>query len=261
MVLYLCIVPNRGARVGHQFFEHLAAVAYCKQYGFNFVYHRLLGSSSTFEPVLNLGDVHENTYDNTKDRVDEIRDFSSHQDVTHEFLMQIHSSPKLILAGFDVCLNQKIMDVLWKRRVEDVDTAVQLYRKKASYPRVITGDYICIHVRCGDVIDDPTRFLDANYFLNQYTTYLSSVNLPVYIVSELNFKDGHILTNSIPNSTHIQTDEITSFYILVHSTYLVASRSGFSCLAYAMGGMKVVKHPTDWNHYELKDVINQDTEY
>jgi len=45
MVLYLCLIPNRGARIGHQTDDHFNLVSYCKKYNFKFVYHPFTGQS------------------------------------------------------------------------------------------------------------------------------------------------------------------------------------------------------------------------
>ena len=40
-----------------------------------------------------------------------------------------------------------------------------------------------------------------------------------------------------------------SLRYLIGSKYLIASRSGFSNLAYILGNCKVIKPPNDWNDY------------
>jgi hypothetical protein len=61
--------------------------------------------------------------------------------------------------------------------------------------------------------------------------------------------DDNVLYENILNCNIIKSDEITSFYYLVNSSYLISSRSGFSNLAYILGNILVIKHPLDWNTY------------
>jgi hypothetical protein len=45
MVLYLCLIPNKGAGIGHQTDDYFKLVAYCKKNNFIFVYHPFIYSS------------------------------------------------------------------------------------------------------------------------------------------------------------------------------------------------------------------------
>ena len=52
MVLYFCLIPNRGARIGHQTDDHFKLVAYCNKNNFIFVYHPFIDNSSIFENLV-----------------------------------------------------------------------------------------------------------------------------------------------------------------------------------------------------------------
>ena len=97
MVLYLCLIPNRGARIGHQSYEHFLLVTYCKKYNFNFIYHPFIGNSTNFETLLKFNTIYENNYDNIN--IEELYEKNiikfSILENTHLFLFKI--LPKLFI--------------------------------------------------------------------------------------------------------------------------------------------------------------------
>ena len=99
MVLYFCLIPNRGARIGHQTDDHFKLVAYCNKNNFIFVYHPFIDNSSIFENALKFNSLYENNYDNILKIVDRIVDINQLKDekTIHETLLDIHNSHENVL--------------------------------------------------------------------------------------------------------------------------------------------------------------------
>jgi hypothetical protein len=259
MPLYFCIIPNRGARIGHQTDDHFRIVTYCKKNGFIFVYHPFTCNSENFEKILALNTLYDNNYSNTFKNVDEIIKI---KDVTdklegksiHEKLLEIHNYSKKIMLFDDIGGNE-LFNNNYNINNDDIIETKKLYRGVLLkyYKNIVKTDYICIHVRCGDIVNDESRYLSVDYFIDKYnyliTLFPELIKLPIYVITENNFKDDNIFYKKIKNCKIIKTDEITSFYYLVNCKYLIAARSGFSNLAYILGNMKVIQPPFDWNCY------------
>jgi len=254
MVLYLCLIPNRGARIGHQTDDHFKIVAYCKQNGFVFVYHPFMGNSKNFENVLNFGTLYDNSYENTKGAVDEIINI---KDLTasniHNSLIEIHKSDKKIMLFDNICENENFYKNYNINRGDIIETK-KTYRNKLMkyFPNYVKTPYICIHIRRGDIINMSNRYLSTEYYINKYLELLNKIemkDLPVYVIVEENFDQEALLYENIKNLNIMKTDEVIAFYYLANCTYLVASRSGFSNLAYILGDFKVLVPPEDWNTY------------
>ena len=260
MVLYFCLIPNRGARIGHQTDDHFKCVSYCKKNNFIFVYHPFTCNSVNFENVLKFDTLYEHNYENTIGNVDkvinikELIDNKNIEQTVHETLVNLHNLKEKILLFDHIAGNENF------HRNFNIDNNDIINIKKGYrfcllkyYPNYVNTMYICIHVRCGDIVNDPSRYLSINYFIDKYNDLIQFLpelqKLPVYIITENNFKDDNILYDKIPNCNIIKTDEITSFLYLVNCKYLIASRSGFSNLAYILGNMQVIKAPLDWNCY------------
>ena len=257
MVLYLCLIPNRGARIGHQTDDHYRLVTYCKKNGFIFVYHPFTGHSQKFENALKFGHLHSFHYQTAKkemDKIVSIQDLEVDLPDLHNKLLELHQSDEKIMLFDSICGNEKYSSICNINHHDIIDIK-KGYRNVLLkyYKKPVNGNYICIHIRCGDIENDPSRYLSVQYFIDKYKELITKMEtdekMPVYIVTEQNFKDIDLLNENIKNCTIVQTDEITSFYYLVYSTYLIASRSGFSNLAYILGNMRVLKAPLDWNCY------------
>jgi len=255
MVLYLCLIPNRGARIGHQTHDHFNLVTYCKKNGFIFVYHPFTCNSSKFENILQFSKLYDYQYDDVKKNVDKIvniKDLTNILNNLHNKLFDLHNSNEKILLFDSICGNENY-NMSWNIKNDDIVDIKKTYRNVLLkyYKKYVNEDYICIHIRCGDIINDPSRYLSVQYFIEKYKYLITKIgnHLPVYIVTEQNFKENDVLYENINNCNIIQTDEIISFYYLVHCKYLIASRSGFSNLAYILGNIEVMKPPLDWNCY------------
>lgn len=263
MVLFLCLIPNRGARIGHQTYDHFVTVAFSKKNNFIFVYHPFTCHSSNFENVLQFKRLYEHNYENTVNDVDKIINIDSLTNdakksgiSNFDKLIELHKSPNKIMLFDSICGNEKYANVLnFNINNNDIIEVKKKYRSclLPYYKNMVLTEYLCIHVRCGDIVNDPSRYLSVNYFIDKYNELIHLLpdikQLPILIITENNFKDDNILCEKIPNCNIIKTDEITSFYYLVHCKYLIASRSGFSNLAYILGDMKVVQPQHDWNCY------------
>jgi hypothetical protein len=263
MVLFFCLIPNRGARIGHQTHDHYNLVAFCNKNNFIFIYHPFTCNSYNFENVLQFKKLYEHNYENTVNNVDEIinidyliNDANKSGISNLQKLIELHKSPNKIMLFDSICGNENYQNILnFNINNNDIIEVKKSYRGclLTHYKKMVLTDYICIHVRCGDIVNDPSRYLSVNYFIDKYNDLIKLFQdiqkLPVYIITENNFKDDNILCEKIPNCNIIKTNEITSFYYLVHCKYLIASRSGFSNLAYILGDMKVVQPQHDWNCY------------
>lgn len=263
MVLFVCLIPNRGARIGHQTHDHFTLVAFCEKNNFIFVYHPFTCKSSNFENILQFKTLYENNYENTVNNVDKIinidylvNDCTNCDKNNLEKLIELHKSSTRFLLFDGICGNENYMNKLnFNITNNDIIEVKKKYRGTflPYYKNTVSKEYICIHVRCGDIINNSSRYLSVNYFIDKYNHLINLFpdlkELPVYVITENNFKDDNILCENIKDCKIIKTDEITSFYYLVNCKYLIASRSGFSNLAYILGNMKVVKPSFDWNCY------------
>jgi len=171
-------------------------------------------------------------------------------------LIELQKSKEQIMLFVSICGNEKYKQILnFNINNDDINETKKQHRGclLSYYKNFVLTDYICVHIRCGDIINNTSRHLSINYFIGKYNYLILKFpelkKLPVYIITESNFTDDKILYEQILGCNIIKTDEITSFYYLVNCKYLIASRSGFSNLAYILGNMKVIKPPNDWNSY------------
>ena len=247
------MIPNRGARIGHQSHDHFLLVAYCRKYGFNFVYHPFICASKSMGDILGFSRPHMYEYDSVKHmRTLTLADISGYN---HNSFMEIHAKEESILVCDHICGNEtffkRITDKSIAKNVLQIKKEYRLFFKDL-YPRPIHQKYVCIHIRYGDIANISSRVLGLEYYIGRYK-YLSETcdisGLQVYIVTEPNFTDTQPLYDAIPSCVFVQGSEIEAFYYLVNCSYLIASRSGFSNLAYILGGMKVIRPPLDWNMY------------
>lgn len=259
MVLYVCLIPNKGARIGHQSNDYFTVLTYCIKNNFKFVYHPFTCNSHRFENVLQFSRLHKYNYTNTiTDKVISINDLldMSQEMSIFEKLIQLDMSNYKVMLFDSIQGNEKYSTVLnFNITKEDIIETKKKHRGYflPYYNKMVSTEYICIHIRCGDIVNDESRYLSVNYFMDKYkylvTKFPKLQALPVYIIVESNFSDDNILFDQIDGCNIIKTDDITSFYYLVNCKILIASRSGFSNLAYILGNMHVIKPPNDWNCY------------
>ena len=260
-MLYLCIIPNHGARIGHQTHEYFVFNAYCKKFNFNYVYHPFIGNSKSFEKILNFKNLHNFCFENIKniDNI-EIINLETIKNDLHNNLLNCHLSEKNICVFGPVCTNEEIMKSIDAQiNLNDIIEIKKYHRTElcGKYPNLVSinknHEYMCIHIRAGDIINSESRYLDINYFIDKYNYLIKKINkekqYSVYIITENNFTGDKLIMENIPDAHIIKCNEIDAFYYLVNSKYLIASRSGFSNLAYILGDMQVIKSPSDWNVY------------
>jgi len=263
MVVYICLIPNKGARIGHQSDDYFRVVTFCKKNNFHYVYHPFTCNSEIFENVLKFKTLHQYNYENTIDNIDKfisidylVKLQSSEEPNILNQLIELHKSTEKIMLFDSIYGNENYQQIL-NFNINDNDIIETKKNHKNCllpyYKNFVLTDYICVHLRCGDIQNDMARYLSVNYFIDKYNYLISQFSelkeLPVYIITESNFMDDTILYEQIVGCNIIKTDEISSFYFLVNCKYLIASRSGFSNLAYILGNMKVIKPPHDWNCY------------
>jgi hypothetical protein len=253
-------MPNRGGRIGHQTNDYFLTVTYCKKNNFNYVYHPFTCNSKKFEEILNFNTLHDLNYNNMvnkikkiiniKDLIDINTDENNKYENIHKKLIEIHELEEDIMLYDEICGNEKF-PTIFNINDDDIIEVKKKYRGclLKYYENYVKNNYICIHIRCGDIVNDKSRFLNVNYFIDRYhnliLTYPELKEIPVYIVTEQNFNDDDLLYENIINCNIIKSDDIKSFYYIVNCSYLIASRSGFSNLSYILGNMKVVKPPND----------------
>lgn len=264
MPLTLEIQSNRGARIGHKCCEYFYATSYCRQHFIQCAYSPFIGNSSHFDNILNFERFHitidpskEYKYLNEK----EMNELLSSTDL-HKELMEINESEENFYVFVSICGNEGFFGKLAKHiNLNAKNDLIKEYRLNSlSYfrnlPQYMVMNlpqrYICIHIRCGDILHDKSRYLPYTYFVNAYRKMcilIDDKDLPTYVLTENNFQDDEKILSELPTVTIIKPGEIESFLILVNCSYLVASRSGFSNLAYNLGDMKVAVPPLDWNPY------------
>lgn len=227
------------------------------------MYHPFTCNSHTFETALQFKRLHEYNYENTINIVDTVISIdylvklkTSQEMSILERLIKLHKSSDKIMLFDSICGNENYSEILnFNITNNDIVETKKQHRSclLPYYTKFVLTNYICIHVRCGDIVNDKSRYLSVNYFIDKYNYLILQFpelkELPVYIITESNFPDDNILYDQMAGCNIIKTDEISSFYYLVNCKYLIASRSGFSNLAYILGDMKVIKPPNDWNCY------------
>ena len=249
MPLYLCLVPNHGARIGHQSWEYIFLVNYCKKFGFFFVFHEFLSNSKTIGAVLQFDTINKYKF---KDEFIQKMKRMSFKDLTtanHEALIELNKFEENILLYDRIGGNEYFLKNLKYRmssaEEQDMQKEYSLFFKN-KYPRKVVGPYICFHIRRGDVVSRKGRCLDATYFIEKYKYLLEKIpetNLPVYAITEQNFAEEDLLREHIPDVNIIKGSEVDAFYYLVNSNYLIACGSGFSNLAHFLGSMKIIAPP------------------
>ena len=261
MVLYVCLIPNRGAGIGHQTYEYFSVLAFCRKMNYNFVYHEFMGNSSNFNTLLNFNIMHQYIFNDIKNYM-EIIDLNTIHDTFLDSLSQLHLLKHNVCIHGHFCGNENIPAILYnninKYDVENIKLEHRLFYKD-KFPKLVDENYICIHLRCGDIVNDKNRFIDTNYYIEKYNSLINNYddakNMPVYIITQSNFHNDNILKQNISNCIILKIDASTSLNYLINSTYLICSRSGFSNLAYILGNSKVIVAPNDWNHYYDNQII------
>lgn len=259
MVLFLSICSNRGARIGHQAYEHFLVVTYCKKYNINYVYYPFTCNSACFDKVLNFNLLHKYHYDNLDLSNFKIINLDTLISSFHDSMLNLNNDTSETLVIGDFYISEKLGTILLKYiSLEDINLTNKEYKNffNNKFTNIYDFEYICIHIRCGDIIDT-CRALSDQYYIDRYNklkeyidiTYPDDTNIKIIIVTEDNFKNDIIFKDNIKDVLIIKSDEFIALNILIHSKYLIASKSGFSNLAYILGNCKVVVPPHDWNNY------------
>jgi hypothetical protein len=259
MVLFLCLVPNRGARIGHQTYDYFSILTFCKKMNCNFVYHDFICNSAEFNDLLQFYKMHKYNYNDIINNAN-IKIINLN-DIVDGFFQKIDEFNKLeedICVFGHICGNETLIGQLNKYTTNNdiIQTKLE-HRNYFTLNRVdlkiVSEEYIVIHLRCGDIINDKSRYLNVDYFINQYNklidNYPETKNCPVFAVTEYNFSKEEYLKQHIPNCIIIKENAQISLCYLIWCKYLIASRSGFSNLAYILGNCKVIKPHDDWNNY------------
>lgn len=249
-MLYICILPNRGARIGHQTDEYFFFEGYCKKFGFTFVYSPFEANAKVIGNYLQFDKInHYNFTDSFIQAMPRISicDLDSSP---HEKMIEIHSGNENILLYDSMHAHNTFRSLLPRLTIADIMITRDKYSRFYCnhYAKMVEGPYICIHIRRGNICNMGSRYLSTLYFIDKYKYLLTKItekDLPVYAITENNFDEEELLKTEIPNINIIKGGEIEAFQYLVNCNYLIASRSGFSNLAHFIGNMKIVPAP-DW---------------
>ena len=257
MVLYLCLVPNRGARIGHQTHDYFSILTFCIKMNYNYVFHDFIANSAEFNKLLKLNEMHQFNYNKISKQMKVIQ-IEEIIDNIFSKLNEINLMEENICVYGQICGHEDLIYQLNKyTNINDIRQTKLDHRVYFTINRsdlkIIQSDYVAIHLRCGDIINDQSRYLSVDYFINQYQQLIKKIpeliNLRVYVVTEHNFSEDEYITEKIPSCIIIKQDACISLQYLMFSKYLIASRSGFSNLAYILGNCQVIKPPLDWNDY------------
>ena len=161
MVLYLCLIPNHGGGIGHQSHDHFTLVSYCEKNNLTFVYHPFTGKSKKFESVLNFGSLYPYHYNNVCNQVDKIiniKELNIDIKDLHQKLLELHNSEIKFLLFDTICGNENYY-TSFNINNSDIINVKKKYRSVLLkyYNKPVLTEYICIHIRCGDIKYEKSR--------------------------------------------------------------------------------------------------------
>ena len=175
-MLYLCLIPNRGARIGHQTFDYFSIYTFCYKNNINYVYHDFIGNSEKFTNFLNFDKLHQYKFNDIKDNMKIIH----LKDIITDFYNNIekfkneNNEEDICIYG-EICRNEDLIGILRKYITIEDEIFIKLKHRNELYhiyPNIVTNtnnnEYIAIHVRCGDVVNNKTRYIGFEYFINTY---------------------------------------------------------------------------------------------
>lgn len=258
-MLYIKILPNRGARIGHQAYEYIKIVTFCKKMNYFFLYEPFIGNSKHFNNVLSFDKLYDNKI---VDNFDVIHISSLSEDTLFEVFDTLNSSDRnTIIAG-------DLSDAIWlsKKMSMCVTTndMLETYKDHSNklceyykYPVYKSKYNICVHIRRGDIVNNETRKLDLEYFeliLKSVTNNLTK-QYDIFVTTEKNCEDITKFLNTF-NANLIMTSDTETFKYMVNADILIASKSGFSNLCHLLSKNIVIRNKLDWNkYYNEKEII------
>ncbi len=220
----IAFIPNKGARLGHQFVEWLRGYILCKNNGYLFYHHKFLENSKNMDDILNLS-YEENLF---KDYIGSV--IRSNQMSLNEYL----SSNVDDLYVYDFFIPSNFIEL------GDINEEIRniLRKKYFSNNEKIMDNSISVHIRRDDVFKNSphwgNRYIDIEYFMNilkklyqdypsfQIKIFSSNVDESFYQIKDLPYKDI---------SFHVNEDIKTTLKHMINSKILITSSSGLSFIA------------------------------
>ena len=253
----LTVIPNRGGRLGHQFFEWLNLYMFCKKNDITFYHHKFLSNSLNQDEIFNL------SYDEKK-----FEDYSGETIMIQEMSLNEYLSSDIEdLYVYDFYYPNDRVKFDWKNdEYRDV-----LREKYFSDKKESITDTICVHIRRDRMSKlrnkelNKKRYIDIQYFINilneLYETY-PSYEVKVFS-SNVDDSFFEIKKTLYDLSFHIDEDINDSLNTMINSKILVTSNSGFSFIPSIISNKKNIKIcPSNfWLKWPNESIIKNNIDY
>lgn len=220
-------IPNRGARIGHQFSEWLRSYVFCKENNYEFYHHNFLGNSEKLDDFLNLS-YNEKKINDYKGNIITKNDMKIEEYLFSDFddLYVYDYADKFY---FNTNVNNNLLIT------NDIrDNLRNKYFFKHTKKKL---DVISVHIRRDDVTVDSehfkNRYININYFMRILESlYKDYSDFEVMIFSS-NVDDDFFKINNLPFkfSYHINENLEDSINYMINSKILITSKSGISFLS------------------------------
>ena len=249
----IAVLPNLGARLGHQFTEWLRVYIFCKDNGYTFYYYPFLPNSTkdVNTDFLNLS-YGEELFKNYRGTVISVREMSLPQ-----YLMS--DSDDLYLFDFNLP-NEGIGSL----RDLDDDIRDILRDKYFLINEKCPTDSISVHIRRDDVTEHGKwrgRYIKIGYYVDVlrklYEEYPSfEVKIFAYNVDSSFYDIQNIPFEKV--SLHINENLQSTLNRMINSKILVTSNSGISFIASILSDKSNIKisPPNFWHTWPEETMIN-----
>lgn len=221
----ISFIPNRGARLGHQFVEWLSGYIFCKNKKIIFYHHNFIGNAKEQDNFLNLS-FNENKFKDYKGNILNISNMT-----LDEYLLS--DSDDLYLYDF---FNGNNLGITSKMIIDENIRNV-LREKYFNKKPHIKNDYISVHVRRDDVMKNnlwSKRYININYFINILNEiYETNENTEVKIFSS-NIDEDFLEIKKIKFQNvnlYIDYDIESTLNFMINSKILITSNSGLSLIS------------------------------
>ncbi len=220
----IVFIPNKGARLGHQFVEWLRGYIFCRNNNYSFYHHGFLENSKGMDDILNLSH-RENLFQDWKGKMI-LRD----QMPLNDYLQ----SGSEDLYVYDFFLPNDFIDL---GEIDDNIRGV-LREKYFLNNKRLPHDSISVHIRRDDILKGDVkwgnRYISIEYFISilgglfkdhllfEVKVFSSNVDEDFYKIKTLPYKNISI---------HINGDIKTALNHMINSRVLVTSSSGLSFIA------------------------------
>lgn len=248
----IVFIPNKGARLGHQFVEWLRGYIFCRDRNIEFYHHRFLGNSENKDTILNLS-YGERLFENYSGNLIKRDQMSIEEYVVGD---------KEDLYVYDFFhFPTKFIDL--GEISEDVRSTLR--KKYFLINENIPHDSISVHIRRDDIFKNSpnwaNRYIEIDYFIkvlkdlyDKYPEYevkifSSNVDSDFCKIKEIPFKNI---------SFHINEDIKSTLNHMINSKILVGSSSGLTFIATLISNdihMKMCPN-NFWHKWPKECIIN-----